>query len=385
MEIRVFNMQLEHLGIVDEIASAILNIRYFAVGNIKILAPATKNNLKLLVDGNILVLHDGTAAYTDADGGEWRRASVIKYTHIEKDNQGEEQVEAQGYALSYWLDKRVITPQLVTTATIQNIINAQIKRNCGSSASTKRRFERFSILQQASFGGTAVSYSNDAYISLGTEVKALAQSGKLGYDILVNERQRQYGFYLYKGTDRTVGNAAGLKPCIFSSEFDNINSRSYEYSSENYKNFIYLIGKKTDEETAEPVVTRDGEGAAGLSLEEVAQESDINRTYTDDAGEQQTITLATYKNMLSSQSVTELAGYDANVNFDSAINITANLRYKSDFDIGDRVTCQERDWGIRLDARITEVSETWQKGTHTIEVVFGESTPTLIEKIRKVR
>lgn len=385
MEIRVFNMQLEHLGIVDEIASAILNIRYFAVGNIKILAPATKNNLKLLVDGNILVLHDGTAAYTDADGGEWRRASVIKYTHIEKDNQGEEQVEAQGYALSYWLDKRVITPQLVTTATIQNIINAQIKRNCGSSASTKRRFERFSILQQASFGGTAVSYSNDAYISLGTEVKALAQSGKLGYDILVNERQRQYGFYLYKGTDRTVGNAAGLKPCIFSSEFDNINSRSYEYSSENYKNFIYLIGKKTDEETAEPVVTRDGEGAAGLSLEEVAQESDINRTYTDDAGEQQTITLATYKNMLSSQSVTELAGYDANVNFDSAINITANLRYKSDFDIGDRVTCQERDWGIRLDTRITEVSETWQKGTHTIEVVFGESTPTLIEKIRKVR
>lgn len=385
MEIRVFNMQLEPLGVVDEIASAILNIKYFAVGSIKILAPATKNNLKLLVDGNILVLHDGTAAYTDADSSEWRRASVIKYTHIEKDNQGEEQIEAQGYTLSYWLNKRVITPQLVTTATIQNIINTQIKRNCGSSASEKRRFERFSILQQANFGGTAVSYSNDAFTSLGTEVKALAQSGKLGYDILVNERRRQYGFYLYKGTDRTVGNTAGLKPCIFSSEFDNINSRSYEYSSENYKNFMYLIGKKTDEETTEPVVTRDGEGATGLSLEEVAQESDINRTYTDDAGEQQTITLATYKNMLSSQSITELAGYDVNVNFDSAINITANLRYKSDFDIGDRVTCQERDWGIRLDARITEVSETWQKGTHTTEVVFGESTPTLIEKIRKVR
>ena len=385
MEIRAFNLALEPLGIVDEVASTIFNIRYFAVGNISILAPATKNNLKLLVEGNIVTIHDGTVAYVDSGGNEWRRAAVIKYTHIAKDEQGEEQIEAQGYTLSYWLDKRVISPQLVCNDTCQNIINAQVKRNCGSSASTKRRFERFTILEQENYGGTAVSYSNEAYISLGVEVKALAQAGKLGYDILVNEKAKTYGFYLYKGTDRTVGNAAGLKPCIFSSEFDNINSRSYEYSSENYKNFLYLIGKASNEETVAPVVTRDGEGLTGLRLEEVALESDINRSYTDDAGQQQTIALATYKNMLSSQSITELAGYDANVNFNSSINITSNLQYRRDFDIGDRVTCQERDWGIRLDARITEVSEVWQKGTHTIEVVFGESTPSLIDKIRKVR
>ena len=385
MEIRAFNLALEPLGIVDEVASTIFNIRYFAVGNISILAPATKNNLKLLVEVNIVTIHDGTVAYVDSGGNEWGRAAVIKYTHIAKDEQGEEQIEAQGYTLSYWLDKRVISPQLVCNDTCQNIINAQVKRNCGSNASTKRRFERFSIIEQGNYGGTKTDYSNEAYISLGVEVKAVAQSGKLGYDILVNEKARTYGFYLYKGTDRTVGNAAGLKPCIFSSEFDNINSRSYEYSSENYKNFIYVIGKASDEETIAPVVTYDGESLKGLLLEEVALESDIDRSYTDDNNQQQTIPIATYKRMLSSQAVTELAGYDANVNFDSSINITSNLQYRRDFNIGDRVTCQEKDWGIRLDARITEVSEVWQKGTHTIEVTFGESMPTLIEKIRKVR
>lgn len=385
MEIRAFNLALEPLGIVDEVASTIFNIRYFAVGNISILAPATKNNLKLLVEGNIVTIHDGTVAYVDSGGNEWRRAAVIKYTHIAKDEQGEEQIEAQGYTLSYWLDKRVISPQLVCNDTCQNIINAQVKRNCGSNASTKRRFERFSIIEQGNYGGTKTDYSNEAYISLGVEVKAVAQSGKLGYDILVNEKARTYGFYLYKGIDRTVGNAAGLKPCIFSSEFDNINSRSYEYSSENYKNFIYVIGKASDEETIAPVVTYDGESLRGLLLEEVALESDIDRSYTDDNNQQQTIPIATYKRMLSSQAVTELAGYDANVNFDSSINITSNLQYRRDFNIGDRVTCQEKDWGIRLDARITEISEVWQKGTHTIEVTFGESMPTLIEKIRKVR
>lgn len=385
MEIRVFNLDLEPLGIADEIASAIFNIRYFAVGNISILAPATKNNLKLLIEGNILTIHDGTVAYTDSDGNKWRRAAVIKYIQIKKDEQGEEQIEAQGYTLSCWLDKRVITPQLVTTDTVQNIINKQVQRNCGSTATKKRRFERFSILQQANYGGTAVSYSNDAYASLGTEIKGLAQSGKLGYDILINEQARTYGFYLYKGTDRTAGNAAGLKPCIFSSEFDNINSRVYEYSSENYKNYIYVIGKASDEETIAPVVTCDGGGLTGLQLEEVALESDIDRTYIDDSQQQQTIPIATYKHMLSIQGITELATHDANVNFDSSINIMSNLRYRRDFDIGDRVTCQERDWGIRLDARITEVSEVWQKGTHTIEVTFGESTPSLMDKIRKVR
>ena len=385
MEIRIFNQELEPLGIVDELDSTIFNIRYFAVGNISILAPATKNNLKLLVEGNILTLHDGTVAYTDTAGNKWRRAIELKYTHIEKDEQGEEKIEAQGYTLSNWLDKRVVTPQLVTTDTVQNIINKQVQRNCGSSAAAKRRFERFSIIEQGNYGGTDTIYSNDAYVGLGVEVKAMAQNGKLGYDILVNERAKTYGFYLYKGTDRTVGNAAGLRPCIFSSEFDNINSRSYEYSSENYKNYIYLIGKAIEGETVSPVVTYDGEGLTGLQLEEVAIESDIDRSYMDDDQQTQDIPLEQYKNMLSSQAVTELAGYDVNVNFGSAINMASNLQYRGDFVIGDRVTCQERDWGIRLDARITEVSEVWQKGRHTIEVIFGESTPSLIDKIRKVR
>lgn len=385
MEIRVFNQELEPLGIVDELASTIFNIRYFNVGNISILAPATKNNLKLLVEGNILIIHDGEVAYTDSNGNEWRRASEIKYTHIEKDQQGEEQIEAQGYTLSNWLNKRVVTPQLVCTDTVQNIINTLIKKNCGSSAVKRRRFEKFSIIEQGNYGGTTTAYSNEAYIGLGVEIKNMSQNGKLGYDILVNEKEKKYGFYLYKGKNRTVDNADGLKPCIFSSEFDNINNRSYEYSSENYKNYIYVAGKASDDETIAPVIAYDGEGMTGLRLEEVFIESDIDRTYNDDDNQQKTIPLNIYKNMLSSQAVTELAGYDVNVNFDSTVNIMSNLRYRQDFDIGDRVTCQERDWGIKLDARITEVSEVWQKGTHTIEVIFGESTPTLIEKIRKVR
>lgn len=111
------------------IASVIFNIRYFAVGNISILAPATKNNLKLLIEGNILTIHDGTVAYTDSDGNKWRRAAVIKYTHIEKDEQGEEQIEAQGYTLSYWLDKRVISCFISWYLELLQQIHRKIRHN----------------------------------------------------------------------------------------------------------------------------------------------------------------------------------------------------------------------------------------------------------------
>ena len=35
---------------------------------------------------------------------------------------------------------------------------------------------------------------NEVYAQLGQEVKARAQAGKLGYDILLNERERLFGF-----------------------------------------------------------------------------------------------------------------------------------------------------------------------------------------------
>ena len=74
-----------------------------------------------------------------------------------------------------------------------------------------------------------------------------------------------------------------------------------------------------------------------------------------------------------------------NINFVSTINTNSNLKFKADFDLGDRITCKETKWGIQIDARITEVTETYQKGEETIEATFGDSLPTLVDQIRKVR
>ena len=384
MELRVFDKTVEPLGLIDEMASLLWHVKYFDVGTFNLLAPITDNNKRLLTEGNIIVKHDGKREVTDAAGGIWRRAAQITYVHITKDENGLEQIEAQGYMLSQWLNKRCISPQIVTTATNQSIINTMVKNNCGSSAGTKRRFPRFIMLAQETIAGSAVEYANEVYAKLGQEVKARAQAGKLGYDILINERSRQYGFYLYKGKDLTAKNSEGNTPCIFSRDFDNVNEQEYTASIENCGNFIYIQGA-ADDSGSQPVTTVDGEGASGLELIEVfCDATDIARKYQ--SGETEvTIPLNTYLQMLKTRAAAELENYGKIINFVSTINTNSNLKFKQDFDLGDRITCKETKWGIQIDARITEVTETYQKGAEEIEATFGDSLPTLVDQIRKVR
>lgn len=384
MELRVFDTTIEPLGAIDELASLLWHIKYFDVGTFSLLAPITENNSKLLIEGNIIVKHDGKREVTDAAGGIWRRAAQITYVHITKDENGLEQIEAQGFMLGWWLGKRCISPQIVATATNQNLINTMVKNNCGSGAGTKRRFPQFIMLAQETISGSAVEYANEVYADLGQEVKARAQAGKLGYDILINERTKQYGFYLYKGKDLTAKNNDGNTPCIFSRDFDNVNEQEYTASIENGGNFIYVQGA-ADDNGSQPIVTVDAAGAAGLELEEVfCDATDIARKYQ--SGETEvTIPLNTYLQMLKTRGSAELESYGKTINFVSTINTNSNLKFKRDFDLGDRITCKEEKWHIQIDARITEVIETYQKGAEEIEATFGDSLPTLVDKIRKVR
>lgn len=199
-----------------------------------------------------------------------------------------------------------------------------------------------------------------------------------------NERERLFGFYLYKGNDLTATNTEGNTPCIFSRDFDNVNEQEYTASIENCGNFIYVQGA-ADDDGSQPVTTVDGEGATGLDLVEVfCDATDIARKYQQGETEV-TIPLNTYIAMLKTRGSAELENYGKNINFVSTINTNSNLKFKADFDLGDRITCKETKWGIQIDARITEVTETYQKGEETIEATFGDSLPTLVDQIRKVR
>lgn len=385
MDVRVFDKSLNAVGVIDEMSSLVWTSRYFAVGEVKLLAPMTEHNKELLVSGNILVKHDEYIDYTDTDGNIWRRAAEITYVRYRKDEKGQEQIEAQGRFLANWLNQRVITPQLALTGTVQTIVNTLINKNVGSGAAASRKFPSFVVLDQDDFGGSSVDYSNEALRFLGDEVKDMCQSGKLGYDILVCERTLEYGFYLYQGANLESANSEGNPPCIFSRDYDNVNEQDYENDSNNVKNHIYVRGA-ADSDGNQEIVEVDTEQLTGLGRKEVLVDAtDISRQAENSSGESVDIPTATYRAMLAQRGTTELATMIENYTFNSSVNIQSNLKYKEDFDLGDRVTCIEKRWGITINSRITEITQTFESGKTTIEATFGESAPTLLDKIKKVR
>lgn len=385
VELRVYDTELTPLGVIDEIASLLWTPTYWnegTVGDIRMLAPMTENNKKLLVKGNIIVLHDGAADYTN-DAGNWRRAAQIRYRHITKSVEGAEQIEIQGCFLKKWLSKRIILNKIVMIGTEQQKITRIVTENHGPGAAKRRQFQRFVLLAQEDLGGSSTDYANEDFIDAGKEVYNRALAGKLGYDILVNENTQQYGFMLYKGKDLTSGNTEGNAPSIFSRDFDNVNEQEYTESDEGKKNVMYVTGVEDDTGTV-PLVVVD-HGGEGLDRDEVYVDmSSISRQYTENEVEI-IIPEAEYLKLLEKAASDGLEDYGETVSFTAGINISSNLKYGEDFNLGDRVTCIERNWGIRIDVRITAVGIAYQNGTKEIEATLGESLPTLIQQIRKVR
>jgi len=387
MELRIFNRELEPLGIVDEAISVIWQPSYWDkgdYGDVKILAPITENNTALLVKGNIVVRHGESAEYTD-ESGEWRRAMQITYRFISKDINGAEQIEVQGCFLKKWLSKRTLTEKLILTDTNQNIINAIVRGNFGTDAPQVRQGKQFTMLAQDDLGGSTVEYSAEFGASAEDEIYNRALVGKLGFDILVNERAKLYGFWLYKGKDLTATNTQGNTPCIFSRDFDNVNEQEYTESIESMKNVAYVSGAAgADGIQPREEVWKDGEEPQGWDRDELFIEAtDISRTAKDQSGQEIQIPLEQYAQLMATKAAGQLESYGERISFVSTISTSKNLKYKRDFTIGDIVTSIEKRWGIKIDARITKVNQTSQNGQDTLEVTFGESLPTLIEKIKQ--
>ena len=88
-------------------------------------------------------------------------------------------------------------------------------------------------------------------------------------------------------------------------------------------------------------------------------------------------------NLLETRGKEKLAEYYDSKTFDSIINSNSNLIYKQDYDLGDVVTFFDKKWGITMDTRITEISETYNEQGMNINITFGNDVPTLIDIIKR--
>lgn len=373
MELYVYDTEMTPLGVIEQIASLVWTRRYWSVGDFSLLVPLTDQHRDLLQPDRILMPRGGV------------EAAQIRYIHISKSATGVEQMEVQGKSLLQWLDRRILQHQLSAEKIYTtDIIIAILEENVISPADEQRCIPNLYTTADIKEKPSLWEYAVDAYTSVLSAVTAIAQADGLGLRVETDVRTGEHILFIYQGRDLTE-NGSNEAPCIFSTGFDNILEQEYTYSNENLCNAAYVGGEDTKDEPRTVVEVGKDEAVYLERRECFISATDLKQTYKDANGAEITMSEEQYQNTLSQRGWEELESRTESRAFTSKINPAGNLVYREDFDLGDKVTCINERWGVKVDTRITEITETWQQGKKETTVTFGDSLPTILEQIRKMR
>ena len=203
MELYVYSRDMTLQGIVEKISSLIWTRRYWSCGEFKLLVPFTEEHARLLVKENIIIKRGGN------------EAAEIRYIHITKNSQGMEEIEVQGKFLLSWIGKRILTTQIITKDTTQNILYAIVKQTC-TNAGAARNIPNFSIsTTDADTGSGQIDYTSEQYANAQLAAETAAKAAKLGIRVLTNARTGKHTFSVYEGRDLTAAIPQGMRLVSF--------------------------------------------------------------------------------------------------------------------------------------------------------------------------
>lgn len=380
MELKIFNRNLELIGIIDTFTSLIWTRRYFKSGEFQLVAPLTVDSVNLLKRENIIY-----------KGNRDNEAGYIETVNISLNTSGEEIMTIHGKFITNYLERRIVWGNDNVNSSSEVAMRSLVSKNAITCPSERI----ISNLQLGALKGyTETVKKSVSDKNLIEAVQEIAETSQLGYRNTLDYINKKILFEVYKGVDRTV-NQSLIAPCIFSRDFENILEQEYTDSLNNFRNVTLVAGA--------------GEGSARKRTT-VGFASGLDRfeLFTDarDISDKKTISAPTdqvdengntvyedtevqmsdseYIPLLKQRGSEKLAECTDIKTFDSKINTQGNNVYKKDYDLGDIVTIQDKKWGLQVDTRITEIEEVYEGGKVEINPTFGNNIPTLIDKIKRM-
>ena len=199
--------------------------------------------------------------------------------------------------------------------------------------------------------GKEVSVS-ESYTNLYEVLKTIATNGDIGWR--VNFKEGELFFEVYEGTDRSKG-------VFFDVNMDSLTNGSFDDSSDNFANVVYIGGK--------------GEGSErdiyeGESLINGSSPSAFDR----------------FESWSNESEMTKEEEYQAKadgilkeavktLSFSGAGLAKSPYQYRKQYDVGDRITVAFSD--IKATVQILSVTEHWQKGVYNMTFSFGKTEAEL--------
>lgn len=365
------------LGVVDVFKSLIWHTCYYSTGDFEIYCHESENNINLLKmgrwlaipdDDNVAIVETIQTTYSPQDG------RMLVVTGRMATSVLERRIIYKRYGTSY-----IVNPTIIN-GNVQSAIIQLINESFINPIDPQRRWE--SIMTEIESFSDAVLTGDDGvpaqrqvtYDNLLEYVEKLLQEYNLGARAIIKNDKICYQQYVGKDV-----------PIIFSTEFDNLTSSEYTESDSEYRNVGLVAGEEqTEEEEQEDGTTKEkkwrqttliyGTQFSGFDRREVYIDgSSISRTYEDENGEEKEYTDAEYQSLMRSFGKNELAGMKRIRSLTGSINVsTAGVDIRSDYDLGDMVTIQDKKLNVYSQSRILEATEVQDENGYSIDLVYGE-------------
>lgn len=371
--IRIFTPNIDLLGEISDYESLFFTRSFYGIGDLELRINRYKRYTDTLQKGNIIVV-----------GKDNHKAYIILHKEIE--------LNEDGKASENWLIKalelKVVTGQRITlpptytaydnkNGNAETVMKHYVNKNIVNPSDNIRIIPQLTIAEDMN-RGIPISWQS-RFKNVAEEITDISLFSNLGWNVKVDYDLRKWVFDVSEGRDLTV-NQFTNDPVIFSPQFDNIKSMQYVDSDLNYRNAAYVAGQG---EGIERRVVELGQ-SSGLSRYELFVDArDIEEEIDVEGEDPRPRPVQDVVNDLINRGEQKLAEMIQERFMEAQILTHNTFKYEEDWDLGDVITNQNKEWGITLDTRITEVKEIYEPSGFQLEATFGQSRPTLIDKIKQ--
>ena len=401
--IRIFTPDINMLGEIANYESLSFVRSWHGIGDFELRINRHKQYTDVLQKGNIIAMGKST-----------HKVYRILHREIELDKDGKatENWRITGLELKSVVGQRITvpppnTPYDVISGPSETAMKHYINNHLVNPINPSRKINQLVIAENMGRGSDMDWQSR--FQSISEEEHIIAMMSGLGWNIKIDYDSKKWLYDVYEGKDLSVNQDVNNR-VIFSPQFNNIKNMSFSDSDLNYRNAAYIGGQG---EGIERRIIELGE-AQGLSRHElfvdardVPEEMDVDgyskpqpRPVADierdliASGEKALIELSSdlYLEAQMMPPITReeyelehsyLSTLQVYENVIKKISHSSTFNYEIDYDLGDIVTIQNKDWGVTLDSRITEIKEIYEVGGFSLEATFGNNRPTLIQKIKQ--
>ena len=352
IDLIILNADFAELGALDDFSSLIWDRKYYETGNFE--------------------LHCSPKYFPLFMGAEYIWSKGLVETGIIQDvsyDKEKHDTIVKGHFLEDILCGRLITDIVTGTKAPEAWAREWITNYCITPADSKRKIAKLSLGTMHGLGTPVpVQTRGD---DLPSKIREIATPQECGFRILYDYPHDQMYAEIWQGLDRTE-NQAVHSLAVFSDEEETSSLSTYTRSAGDYRNFAYVAGEGED---ADRIIVTVDQTNGNPRKELWVDARDLQREKDD--------TDTTYKAKLIQRGKEKLAQYPIAESADFSVLTSNTLIYREDYDLGDLGTVIDQETGIKYTARVEEIEEVWENGSHTVTPTLGKSPSTILGNVKR--